>query len=63
MFCLVWGRDRRHGKVYTIYLDEAGFGEIEGEDEDLGRFDFLLVVWIGRCKRRGWTIKDCYHDC
>lgn len=46
VFYLVWGRGRRHGKegvgeVYTIYLNEAGFGEIEGEDEDLGFWLFV----------------------
>lgn len=29
-----------------IYLDETGFGEIEGEDEDLGVFGFVSG-WFG----------------
>lgn len=35
------------GRIY-IYLDEAGFSEIEGEDEDLGFFWVLLVIpgWV-----------------
>lgn len=33
-------RERRGGKKegVNMYLDKAGFGEIEGENEDLGLF-------------------------
>lgn len=41
---IIWGGGRKY-----IYLDEAGFSEIEGEDEDLGGFFLVLSVildWV-----------------
>lgn len=38
-------RGEGRGGAY-IYLDETGFGEIEGEDEDLGVFGFVSG-WFG----------------
>lgn len=45
----IWGGGRKY-----IYLDEAGFSEIEGEDEDLGVFFLVLSVILDWVVVRKW---------
>lgn len=56
----IWGGGRKY-----IYLDEAGFREIEGEDEDLGVFFFGFVsdFGLGSCEEMDWVMRGGYHGC
>lgn len=53
------------GAQIYIYLDEAGFSEIEGEDEDLGGFfgGFVSDFGLGSCEEMDWEMRGGYHDC
>lgn len=55
-------REGGWGRIY-IYLDEAGFSEIEGEDEDLSFFGFVSDSGLGSCEGVNWIIRGGYHNC